>query len=68
MDVELAKTTLEALYNDNFNIYKAFTTSEEKLYISYISSDSEGVAQKPSTLLLKIKKIFLKLLTLVLSN
>lgn len=61
MDVELAKTTLEALYNDNFNIYKAFTTSEEKLYISYISSDSEGVAQKPSTLLLKIKKIFLNL-------
>ena len=31
MEVELAKTTLEALYNDNFNIYKAFTTSEEKL-------------------------------------
>ena len=27
MGVELAKTTLEALYNDNFNIYKAFTTS-----------------------------------------
>jgi len=40
MEVELAKTTLEALYNDNFNIYKAFTTSEEKLYISYLSSGS----------------------------
>lgn len=57
-NVELAMTTLEALYNDNFNIYKAFTTSEEKLYLSYISSDSEGASQKPSTLLLKIKKIF----------
>lgn len=58
MDIELAKTTLENLYNDNFNIYKAFTTSEEKLYLSYISADSEGTAEKPSTLLLKIKKIF----------
>ncbi len=58
INIELAKTTLEALYNDNFNIYKAFTTSEEKLYLSYISSDSEGGTQKPSTILLKIKKIF----------
>ena len=57
-NMELAKTTLEALYNDNFNIYKAFTTSEEKLYLSYISADQEGASQKPSTLLLKIKKIF----------
>lgn len=61
LDIELAKTTIEALYNDNFNIYKAFTTSEEKLYMSYISSDNDGVGQKPSTLLLKIKKIFPKL-------
>lgn len=58
IDVELAKTTLEALYNDNYNIYKAFTTSEEKLHLSYVSSDNEGATQKPSTLLIKIKKIF----------
>ena len=61
LDVELAKTTLEALYNDNFNIYKAFTTSEEKIYLSYVSADSDGTALKPSVLLLKIKKIFPKL-------
>ena len=61
MEVELAKTTLEALYNDNFNIYKAFTVSEEKLYMTYVSSDSNGEGQKPSTLLLKIKKIYPKL-------
>lgn len=58
IDIELAKTTLEALYNDNFNIYKAFTTSEEKLYLSYVSADSEGGTQKTSTILLKVKKIF----------
>ena len=58
MNVELAKTTMEALYNDNFNIYKAFTTAEEKLYMSYISADSDGTGQKPSTILLRLKKIF----------
>ncbi len=61
INVELAKTTLEALYNDNFNIYKAFTTSEEKLYLSYVSANSDGSTEKPSTLLLKIKKMFPKL-------
>lgn len=61
MNVELAKTTLEVLYDDNFNIYKAFTTSREKLFLSYVSSDSEGASQKPSTLLIKIKKMFPKL-------
>ncbi len=61
MNIELAKTTLENLYNDNFNIYKAFTTSEERLYLSYLSADSDASAMKPSTLLLKIKKIFPKL-------
>ncbi len=58
INLELAKTTLEDLYDDNFNIYKAFTASEEKLYLSYVSSNSEGGTEKPSTLLLKIKKIF----------
>ena len=58
MNIELAKTTKEAIFDDTFNIYKAFTTSEEKLYLSYISSNNDGSAEKPSTLLLKIKKIF----------
>jgi ATP-dependent helicase/nuclease subunit B len=59
--VELAKGTLERLYEDNFNIYKAFTTAEEKLYLSYISADSEGRAQRPASLISKIKKMFPKL-------
>ena len=56
--IELAKGTLERLYEDNFNIYKAFTTAEEKLYLSYVSSDTEGRAQRPSSLISKIKKLF----------
>ncbi|MCI9178265.1 MAG: AAA family ATPase [Clostridia bacterium] len=56
--IELAKGTLEQLYDDNFNIYKAFTTAEEKLYLSYVSSDSEGKSLRPSMLINKIKRIF----------
>ena len=56
--VELAKGTIERLYEDNFNIYKAFTTAEEKLFLSYSSSDSEGKSLRPSSLVTKVKKIF----------
>ena len=59
--IELAKGTIENLYDDNFNIYKAFTTAEEKLFLSYSSSDTEGKSLRPSTLILKIKKIFINL-------
>ncbi len=56
--IELAKGTLDRLYEDNFNIYKAFSTAEEKLYLSYASSDLEGKTLRPSILVSKIKKIF----------
>ena len=56
--IELAKGTLENLYDDNFNIYKAFTTAEEELFLSYCQSDTDGKSLRPSTLILKIKKIF----------
>ena len=56
--LEIAKGTIDNLYDDNFNIYKAFTTEEEKLFLSYSSTDAEGKSLRPSTLILKIKKIF----------
>lgn len=58
---ELAKGTLEQLYDDNFNIYKAFSTAEEKVYLSYSSSDLEGKSLRPSILINRVKKIFPKL-------
>lgn len=56
--IELAKGTLEQIYDDNFNIYKAFSTAEEELYLSYASSDLEGKSLRPSILLSRIRKIF----------
>lgn len=56
--IELAKGTIERIYEDNFNIYKAFTTAEEKMYLSYSSSDMEGHSLRPSILISRIKKIF----------
>ncbi len=59
--IELAKGTLEALYEDNFSIYKAFCTAEEKLFLSYVSTNIDGSSLRPSILVTKIKKIFPKL-------
>ena len=59
--IELAKGTIDRLYEDNFNIYKAFTTAEEKLYLLYSSSDIQGKALRPSMLINKIKKMYPKL-------
>lgn len=57
-NIELAKDTKEQLYEENFNIYKAFTIPEEKLYISYVSSDNEGKTLRPSVLISKLKRIY----------
>lgn len=56
--IELAKGTLENLYDDKFNIYKAFTTAERELHLSYSSADTEGGALRPSIYITKIKKMF----------
>ncbi len=56
-DVEIAKGTEEQLYEDQFNIYKAFTTAEEKLFLSYPSTDRESRALRPSIIVSKIRRI-----------
>ena len=56
--IELAKGTIENLYEDNFNIYKAFATAERKLFLSYSSSEIEGKTLRPSVVINKVKRIF----------
>ena len=57
-DMELAKGMGERMYDDNFNIYKAMTTAEEKLLLSYSAVDSENKALRASILIAKLHKIF----------
>ena len=59
--IELAKDSIENLYEDNFNIYKAFSTAENRIYLSYSSTDGDGKALRPSILINRIKKMFKKL-------
>ena len=61
-DIELAKGTLENLYEERFSIYKVLTTARERVFISYCSSDSEGGALRPSIYITKLKKIFPKII------
>ena len=60
--IELSNTIIENLYKENFNIYKAFTISENRLFLSYSSSDSEGKSLRQSMMINKIKKLFPKLI------
>ena len=56
--LEIAKTTIEQLYDEQFNIYKALTIAEKKIFLSYTSTNNEGKAIRPSVLISKIKNIF----------
>ncbi len=57
-DIELANGTIENLYEERFNIFKAFTTSERQIFLSYASADAEGKTLRPSILITNIKKMF----------
>ena len=56
--IELAKNSIEDLYEEQYNIYRTLTTPEEKLFLTYSSSDKEGKSIRPSVLIKKIKRIF----------
>ena len=50
------------MYEENFNIYKALTTAEEKLYLSYSLSDTDSKTLRKSLIISKIKRIFPKII------
>lgn len=58
LGLEIAKGTLEMLFDEEFNIYKALTTAEEKLFLSYASADKDGASLRSSAIITKIKKMF----------
>lgn len=57
-NIEIAKNSIELLYENQFNIYKVLSMPEEKLYLSYTVTDKEGKALRSSILITQIKKIF----------
>ena len=57
-NLEIAKNSIELLYENQFNIYKTLSTPEEKLYLSYSVTDKEGKTVRGSILIAQIKKIF----------
>lgn len=59
--LELAKGTKNQIFEENFNIYKALLVAEERLYLSYSSSDNLGKSLRPSMLVSKIKKMYTNL-------
>lgn len=59
--IELAKGTIEKMYEENFNIYKTFSSAEERVYISYPVADIDDKPLRRSTMISKIKKIFPKI-------
>lgn len=56
--MEVAKTSIELLYEGNFEIYNILSMASDKLYISYGSTDKEGKSIRPSILIKKIKRFF----------
>lgn len=56
--IKLAKTSLDAIYENQFNIYRTLTIPEEKLFLSYCSSDKDGKSIRPSIFIKKVKRVF----------
>lgn len=58
LGIELAKDTKEMLLEDEYNIYKAITTAEEYLFLSFPTSNLEGAPLRQAALIGKIKRKF----------
>lgn len=62
LGTELAKGTIEMIYDEEFNIYKALTIAEDKVFLSYSSSNIDGSSLRSSVIITKIKRIFPQLI------
>jgi ATP-dependent helicase/nuclease subunit B len=60
--INLAVTTRNKVFEEQFLLYTALTISSEYLMLSYPMADFEGKALRPSTVIHRIKKIFPKLI------
>lgn len=56
--LELASDTRTQAFNEQFLVYRALTTAEKYLRISWPIGDQEGKTLRPSTLISRLKKLF----------
>ena len=56
--IELAPTARENSYIQRFYLYLGLTKPEEKLYLSYCRSSSQGTAMRPSYLVTSVRRLF----------
>lgn len=56
--LQLAESSRRKLLDDWFYIYLAFTTAQQRLWVSYPLSDEEGKAKMPSQLIQRMKDLF----------
>ena len=59
--IEIAKNSIDAVYEQEFNFYRTFTLPSKLLYITYASSDKDGSSIRPSIILKKIKRMFINI-------
>lgn len=59
--IELAKTSMDSVYESNFEVYNILSVASSKLYLSYCSQDKDGKGLRPSILIKKIKILFPKI-------
>jgi len=58
LGMELAKSSRDKVFDENFLIYRTLTTPSEYLRISWPIADQEGRTLRPSVIIAQIKKIF----------
>ena len=61
LGIELAKNSVDTMYESNFEIYNVLALASSKLYLSYCSQNKDGKSLRPSILIKKIKRLFPKL-------
>ncbi|WP_238918130.1 helicase-exonuclease AddAB subunit AddB [Clostridium sp. YIM B02555] len=60
--INLASTTRNKVFEEQYILYTALTISSERLILSYPMADFEGKSLRPSTVIHRTKKIFPKLI------
>ena len=58
---ELAPDSKRRAFEEQYLIYRGFTKPSEKLYISYCIADLEGKPLRPSSVVVKLKRMFIDL-------